>query len=238
MLQSLQSLSHVWLFVTHGLQQARPRCPSPTPELAQTHVHWVSDAIQPSHPLSSSSPPAFNLSQHQGLFQWVNGLWVMPSSHLILCWPISSSVFPFSSCPQFLPASLCFPMTQLFAWGNQSTGVSALASVLPMRCCFNALCVVEENVFAIKFVSLYFACVLSCFSRVQLFLLLWLKCTRILCRWDSPGKNTRVGCHFLFQGIFLIQGSNLHLLSPALADRLFTPRARGNDNYLDVFRIT
>ena len=41
-------------------------------ELAQTHVHWVSDAIQPSHPLSAPSPPAFNLSQHQGLFQWVS----------------------------------------------------------------------------------------------------------------------------------------------------------------------
>ena len=41
------------------------------PEFAQTHVHWVGDAIQPSHPLSSPSPPAFNLSQHQGLFQWV-----------------------------------------------------------------------------------------------------------------------------------------------------------------------
>ena len=40
------------------------------PEFAQTHVHWVS-SIQPSHPLSSPSPPAFNLSQHQGLFQWV-----------------------------------------------------------------------------------------------------------------------------------------------------------------------
>ena len=40
-------------------------------ELAQTHVHWVGDAIQPSHPLSSPSPPAFNLSQHQGLFKWV-----------------------------------------------------------------------------------------------------------------------------------------------------------------------
>ena len=38
------------------------------PESTQTHVHWVSDAIQPSHPLSSPSPPAFNLSQHQGLF--------------------------------------------------------------------------------------------------------------------------------------------------------------------------
>ena len=38
----------------------------------QTHVHWVDDAIQPSHPLSSPSPPALNLSQHQGLFQWVS----------------------------------------------------------------------------------------------------------------------------------------------------------------------
>ena len=39
-----------------------------------------------------------------------------------------------------------------------------------------------------------------------------LKGTRLLCPWDSPGKNTRVGCHFLLQGIFLIQVSNLHLL--------------------------
>ena len=45
----------------------------PLSEFAQTHVHWVSDAIQPSHPLSSPSPPAFSLSQHQGLFQWVIG---------------------------------------------------------------------------------------------------------------------------------------------------------------------
>ena len=43
-------------------------------EHAQIHVHWASDAIQPSHPLSSSSTPAFNLSQHQGLFQWVSSL--------------------------------------------------------------------------------------------------------------------------------------------------------------------
>ena len=41
-------------------------------ELAQTHVHWAGDAIQPSHPLSSPSPPALNLFQHQGLFQWVS----------------------------------------------------------------------------------------------------------------------------------------------------------------------
>ena len=48
------------------------------PELTQTHVHWVSDAIQPSHPLSSPSPPDFNLSQHQCLFQWVS------SSHQVV----------------------------------------------------------------------------------------------------------------------------------------------------------
>ena len=41
-------------------------------ESTQTHVHWVGDAIQPSHPLSSPSPPAPNPSQHQGLFQWLN----------------------------------------------------------------------------------------------------------------------------------------------------------------------
>ena len=42
------------------------------PEFTQTHAHWVSDAIQASHPLSSPSPPAFNLSRHQGLFWWVS----------------------------------------------------------------------------------------------------------------------------------------------------------------------
>ena len=65
---SVQLLSHVWLCdpmpgfpVLHQLLK-----------LAQTHVHWVGDAIQPSSTLSSPSPPAFNLSQHQGLCQWVS----------------------------------------------------------------------------------------------------------------------------------------------------------------------
>ena len=50
------------------------------------------------------------------------------------CHPaISSSVVPFSSCPQSLPASESFPMTQIFTWGGQSTGVSALASFLPKK---------------------------------------------------------------------------------------------------------
>ena len=62
------------------------------PEFTQTHVHRVDDAIQPSHPLLSPSPPAPNSSQHQS-----------------------------------------FPMSQLFAWGGQSTGVSASPSVLPVN---------------------------------------------------------------------------------------------------------
>ena len=57
----------------HGLQHAKLPCPSPT----QTHIHQVGDAIQPSHPLLSPSPPALNLSQHRSLFQWLN---------YILCW--------------------------------------------------------------------------------------------------------------------------------------------------------
>ena len=48
------------------------------PEPAQTHVCWVSGAIQPSHPLLSPSPPVFNLSQHQGVFKWVTSLHQVP----------------------------------------------------------------------------------------------------------------------------------------------------------------
>ena len=69
---SIQSLSHVQL--CDPMDCSTPGFPGhhQLPEFTQTHVHWVSDAIQSSHPLSSPSPPAFNLSQHQGLFQWVS----------------------------------------------------------------------------------------------------------------------------------------------------------------------
>ena len=53
----------------HGLQNARIPCPSLFPGVSQTHVHRVGDAIQPSHPVSSPSPPALSPSQHQNLFQ-------------------------------------------------------------------------------------------------------------------------------------------------------------------------
>ena len=55
------------------------------PESTQTHVHWVGDTIQPSHPLSSPSPPAPNPSQHEGLFKWVS------SSHQVASIGVSAS---------------------------------------------------------------------------------------------------------------------------------------------------
>ena len=62
----VHSLSRVRLFVSPWTAACQVSVLHHLPELAQTHVHWVGDVIQPSHPLSSPSPPAFNLSQHQG----------------------------------------------------------------------------------------------------------------------------------------------------------------------------
>ena len=69
---------------SHELQHARPPCPSP--EFTQIHVHWVCDAIQPSHSWSSPSPPAPNPSQHQSLFQWVNSSHELMSSFVGSAW--------------------------------------------------------------------------------------------------------------------------------------------------------
>ena len=90
---SVQSLSHVRLFVTLWIT-----------------AHQASLCI-------TNSQSSLKLMSIES---------VMPSS-------VSSSVIPFSSCSQSLPASESFPMTQLFTWGDQSTGVSALASFLPKK---------------------------------------------------------------------------------------------------------
>ena len=88
----LEHLCKIWqktrVINFHQFNSVTQSCPTPcdhmdcsTPgfldhhqllELAQTDVHWVSDAIQPSHPLPCPFPPAFNLSQHRGVFQWAS----------------------------------------------------------------------------------------------------------------------------------------------------------------------
>ena len=84
----------------------------------------VSDSLRP-HESQHTRPPC--LSQTPGVYSnsWPSSRWCHPA--------ISSSVIPFSSCPQSLPASGSFSVSQLFAWGGQSIGVSASASVLPMN---------------------------------------------------------------------------------------------------------
>ena len=88
----------------------------------QVSCSVVSDSLRP-HESQHASPPCLSpiLGVHSNSCPWSR--WCHPS--------ISSSVVPFSSCPQPLPASESFPMSQLFAWGGQSIGVSASASVLP-----------------------------------------------------------------------------------------------------------
>ena len=74
---SVQSLSHVQLCYPMNCSTPGLLVHHQLPEFTQTHVHWIGDAIQPSHPLSSLSPPALNLSQHQGLFWFPLGwVWV------------------------------------------------------------------------------------------------------------------------------------------------------------------
>ena len=82
----------------------------------------MSDSLQP-HELQHSRPPCPSPTPRVHSNSRPSSRWCHPA--------ISSSVVPFSSCPQSLPASESFPMSQLFTWGGQSTGVSALASFLP-----------------------------------------------------------------------------------------------------------
>ena len=84
----------------------------------------VSDSLRP-HELQHTRPPCPSPTPGVHSNSCPSSWWCHPV--------ISSSVAPFSSCPQSLPASGSFPMSQLFAWGGQSTGVSALASFLPMN---------------------------------------------------------------------------------------------------------
>ena len=82
----------------------------------------VSNSLRP-HELQHARPPCPSPASRVHSNSCPSSRWCHPA--------ISSSVVPFSSCPQSLPASEAFPMSQLFSWGGQSIGVSALASVLP-----------------------------------------------------------------------------------------------------------
>ena len=120
-------LSCVWLFVTPWTvtRQAPLSMGLNTGVGSFQFSHSVvSDSLRP-HELQHARPPGPSSTPGVHPNSCPSSQWCHPT--------ISSSVVPFSSCPQPLPASESFPMSQLFAWGGQSIGVSASASVLPMN---------------------------------------------------------------------------------------------------------
>ena len=86
---SVQSLSRVQLFATPWTEAFQASLSIINSRSPPTHLYWVSDAVQPSHPLSSSSSPALNLSQHQGLFKWVSSSYQWPKY-----WSFNFSIIP------------------------------------------------------------------------------------------------------------------------------------------------
>ena len=107
-------------------------------------IFWFMKEYSPTIDIQFSSVQSFSHVQlfatpwtaaHQASLSITNfRSWCKLTSTSQWCHPaISSSVVPFSSCPQSLPASESFPMSQVFAWGGQSTGVSAWASFLPKK---------------------------------------------------------------------------------------------------------
>ena len=261
------------------------------PEFTQTHVHWVSDAIQPSHPLSSPSPLAFNLSQHWGLFKWVNSLhqvakvllpirftiwkhhspqesehlektWVDDThSKFLLCFlqgtfynnNLGESLIKVSNlCPTtwsnrcLLP---CSPLPTYLALLSHSSMYPAcfwdleviinLVILLPL-CGYTETASSLNMIHGLHFpkVGAYLLRELHTdpewllplhYSGHNLHILIYVHvclvtqscptlCDPMDCsppgssvHGDSSGKNTAVGCHALFQGIFPTQGSSLGL---------------------------
>ena len=151
-------------------------------EFTQTHVHWVGDAIQPSHPLSSPSPPAFNLSKNQGLFQWLSSShqlvkvlkfqlqhqsfqWIFRTNSL---WVelVGSPCSPRDSpTPQFKSVS---SLALSFLYSPALTSIHAAAAAKSHQSCPTLNDPIDGS-------------------------------PPGSCPWDSPGKNTGVGCHFRLQ---------------------------------------
>ena len=136
------------------------------------------------------------------------------------CYPtISSSVAPFFSCLHSFPASGSFHMSHFFTSGSQSIGVPASTSVLPKNIQdssplgWTGWISLQSKGLSGVFSNTPYPCCFFEHSVMSSSLQphgLWPD--RLLCQWDFSGKNTRVGCHFFLQGIFLTQDLDHHLL--------------------------
>ena len=124
---NLEKQDQSWMYHISWLQTiqqnySHKNCILLVPKKTHQFSSVVSDSLRP-HESQHARPPCPSPTPGVNSDSRPSSQWCHPA--------ISSSVVPFSFCPQSLPASGSFPMSQLFAWGGQSTGVSALASVLP-----------------------------------------------------------------------------------------------------------
>ena len=182
------------------------------PELAQAHVLWVCDAIQPSHPLLSLSTPSFNLAQHQGLFQWVH------SSHQV------AKVLEFQlhhQSIQWIFSTDSFRMDWLDLLAIQGTRKSLLQHTVQKHQFF-VIQLSHPYMTTGKTIALprrtFVDKVMSLIKGYPYINIEWsescsvvsdsLQPRRLHSPWNSPGQNTGVGSLSLLQGIFPPQGSN------------------------------
>ena len=162
--------------------------------------------MQPSHPLSPPSPLALNLSQHHG---W----WASGSSESALClrWPKYWS-FSFSLSPFNKYSGLISFKTDWFDLLAVQRTVKSFLHYHNLKAS-----ILQHSVFMVQLSHPYMTTgksvkMLVTQSCPTLCDPIDCKPLRLVCLWDSPGKNTGVGCHFLLQGIFPSQGSNPGLL--------------------------
>ena len=201
-------------------------------EFAQTHVHWVGEAIQPSPPLSPPSPPALNLSQHQGLFQWVSYLHQM-AKVLELSFSISLS----NQYSELIVIKIDWFDLIVVQGARQFERINSLVLSLHYDWILQ-LYLTTEKIIALTIQTFVgkrplLSLLFNTLSRLIIAFLpngFMLCCAKSLqlcmtlsnpmdysppvssVHGDSPGKNTGVGCHILLQGIFLTQGSSLQIL--------------------------
>ena len=178
----------------------------------------MSDSLQPQRTVACQASLSFTISQC--LLKLMSAESVMPSNHLTFCHPllfllwILPSIRVFSNelalgirWPKYWSFSFSISLMNIqdcFPWGL--TGLISLLS--------QGLSGVFSSTVVRKHQYYFILQTMSVCSQSYLTLGDHMDCSpsRLLCPWNFPGKNTGVGCHFLLQGIFLTQGSNLHLL--------------------------
>ena len=189
------SVAHSCLTLHNPMDCSTPGLPvhHQLPELAQIHICGVGDAIQPSHPLSSSSPPAFSLSQHQGLFKWVNSLHQVAKvlefqlQHQSFQW-----IFRTISFRLLLLLLSRFSRVQLCATPETATHQAPLSLGLSRQEHWSGL-LFPSPVHESEKWKWRHSVVSDCSLPHGL------QPTRLRHPWDFPGKSTGVGCHCLLQ---------------------------------------